>query len=217
MIHCIGDSHVSVFTGKDGMPFVWNRNQRSNDTTEYFRTYRIGPATATGLYSKISIIDNIIEYAPINKEKDKILFCFGEVDIRAHITKEYLLKNKEINSLIKDSIDEYFKVILYYKNLGYDMMVWGPIASWSDDKAYTTGPSFGTCLERNDVTRSFNTYLEALCIENNIIFISIFDEMLLENGNTNPIYLDEWHGCHIHLVQTAFSLIIEKFKEKKLI
>jgi hypothetical protein len=217
MIHCIGDSHISVFTGYDEMPPIWNHLSRSNDRTDYFRSYRIGPATATGLGSKISIIDDIIIRGPVDKEKDIILFCFGEVDIRAHLSREYLEKNKDIDELIKFSVDEYMRIVLLYKSRGYNVMIWSPIASFSDDKPYTTGPFFGSCSERNFVTRKFNNYLETLCKENNIEFISIFEDMLLDGEKTNPIYLDNWDGCHIHLIQTSFPLIVKKFKEKGLI
>ena len=47
MIHCIGDSHSSVFSGEEKMQDVWP--ERSNDTIDFFRSYRIGPATAYNL------------------------------------------------------------------------------------------------------------------------------------------------------------------------
>ena len=64
--------------------------------------------------------------------------------------------------------------------------VFAPIASWSDDKPYD-GPSFGSNLERNSLTKMFNQYLEKKCLENNIKFISIFEEMLNMDGSTNAV------------------------------
>lgn len=78
MIHCIGDSHSSVFCGKEEMQPIWP--QRSDDITQYFKSYRIGPATAFNLSTKMSIINEIITSC-VDINNDFVLFCFGEVDI----------------------------------------------------------------------------------------------------------------------------------------
>ena len=84
MIHCIGDSHSSVFSGREEMQPIWP--QRSDDNTSFFKSYRIGPATAYQLSNKILIIQDIIN-KNVNSN-DYVLFCFGEVDIRAHLIKQ---------------------------------------------------------------------------------------------------------------------------------
>ena len=140
IIHCIGDSHVSVFTGIERMPPIWSPNERSDDRTDYFRTYRIGPATAYQLDKKIPAIEHIIQHAPVDKGNDSILFCFGEVDIRAHLVKQSIEQNRTIDDVVMECVDRYVKTVLYFKEKGYDMMVWGPVASWSDEEPYTGGP-----------------------------------------------------------------------------
>ena len=150
-------------------------------------------------------------------EKDTILFCFGEVDIRAHLIKQSKIQDRPIIEIVKECVDRYFSVILYYKNKGVSVAAWGPIASWHDSKPYSGGPSFGTCLERNIATKEFNRYLEELCENNSIPFVSIYDKMVDENEITNPEYLDNWYGSHIHLSQTAMPLIIDAFAKKGLI
>lgn len=213
MIHCIGDSHSSVFSGNEEMQPIWPN--RSNDIIPYFKSYRIGPATAYQLKTKTPIIDQIVSLIPPN---DKLLFCFGEVDIRAHLIKQMIEQNRTLESVVKECVDRYFEVILMYKKtLNIEIVVWGPIASWNDLKPYLGGPSFGTGLERNKTTKQFNEYLEKLCVENSIPFISIFNEMLNEDGTTNPIYLDDWDDCHIHLNQKAMPIILKKFKDNNLI
>lgn len=214
MIHCIGDSHSAVFSGKEEMQPIWP--ERSDDKTPFFRSYRIGPATAYQLENKITIINEIIS-TNVNINTDYVLFCFGEVDIRAHLVKQANLQNISILEIIKECVDRYFKVLLKYKESGVQVIVWGPIASWHDSKQYTGGPSFGTCLERNIVTEQFNIYLEQLCNKNKIKFITLFYKMIDENKITKPEYLDCWEGSHIHLSQTAMPLIIDLFKENNLI
>jgi hypothetical protein len=214
MIHCIGDSHSAVFSGKEEMQPIWPIP--SNDISPYFRSYRIGAATAYQLANKIPIIDSIIN-SRVNKDVDKVLFCFGEVDIRAHLKKQMEVKNEPITSIVRECVDRYFDVIQHYKNMGIDMLVWGPIASWHDSKKYTGGPSFGTNIERNNITKEFNDYLKELCSKNNIGFVSIFYDMVNSNNETIPTFLDDWDGSHIHLSQRSMPLIIKRFEEQNLL
>ncbi len=214
MIHCIGDSHSAVFSGKEEMQPIWP--QRSDDKLEFFRSYRIGPATAYQLENKIPILNNVID-SVVDKVNDKVLFCFGEVDIRAHLIRQMSLLNIGISEVVAQCVDRYFNVIKYYKDRGYNMMVWGPIASWHESREYTGGPSFGSCLDRNNVTKEFNRYLKQLCDVNQVVFVSIFDKMVDENNITIPAYLDDWDGCHMHLSQRSMPLILESFKELNLI
>lgn len=209
MIHCIGDSHSSVFSGLDEMQPIWP--QRSNDTTSIFKSYRIGPATAYNLNNKTHIIDEILTSC-VNMSDDYVLFCFGEVDVRAHISKHMIEKNINNDSLIIECVNRYFEIITHYSKLGYKIMVWGVIPSWSEEKPYVTGPTFGDSIFRNTITKKFNTYLEGLCVNNNIKFISIFSDLVNDNLQTESIFLDDWDGCHIHLNQKTMRLIIDKFK-----
>jgi hypothetical protein len=214
MIHCIGDSHSAVFSGKEEMQPIWP--QKSDDKTLFFKSYRIGPATAYQLETKIPIIDDIIRYN-VTLKTDYVLFCFGEVDIRAHLIKQMELQNKSCAEIVKECVDRYFSVLLRYKQIGVNVIAWGPIASWHESKPYTGGPSFGTCLERNIVTEMFNKRLEIRCNQYDVDFITIFYEMIDQNKITIPEYLDNWEGSHIHLSQTSMPIILEKFKEKNLI
>jgi hypothetical protein len=214
MIHCIGDSHSAVFSGKEEMQPIWPI--RSDDKLPFFRSYRIGPATAYQLETKVGIITSVLN-SVVNKTDDRVLFCFGEVDIRAHLIKQMELQKKSINEVVKECVDRYIKVVLLFRDMGYNVMTWGPIASWHESKEYTGGPSFGTCLERNNVTKEFNRQLKEHCDLYNVGFISIFENMVDENNITKPEYLDDWDGCHMHLSQRAMPIIIEEFNKQKLI
>lgn len=208
MIHCIGDSHSAVFSGEEVMQPIYP--QPSNNTSPHFRCYRIGAATAYQLNNKEFIINQIID-THVGLD-DKVLFCFGEVDIRSHLKKQMDEQNVTVQEIVKECVDRYFQVIFMYKNRGVDVMAWGPIASWHESKIYTGGPTFGTNLERNEITKEFNEYLHKLCDENNIGFVSIFDDMTDDNNITIPEYLDNWEGSHIHLSQSAMPLIIKAFE-----
>ena len=212
MIHCIGDSHSAVFSGEEMMQPEWP--VLASNTLPYFMSYRLGPATAYQLETKKYLIDSVINQH--YNDGDSLLFCFGEVDIRAHLIKQMELQNKSINEIVKECVDRYFNVIMSYKNSGINCIVWGPIASWHESRLYH-GPSFGTCIERNTVTKEFNRYIEELCSLYNVGFVTIFYDMIDENLETNTYYLDTWPGSNMHLSQTSMPIILERFKEKNFI
>lgn len=212
MIHCIGDSHSAVFSGEETMQPEWP--ELASNQLPYFKSYRLGPATAYQLENKKNLIDDIIKQH--FDDGDTLLFCFGEVDIRAHLIKQMQLQNRTAEDIVKECVDRYFDVILSYKNRGIKCAVWGPIASWHESRYYT-GPSFGTCVQRNYVTREFNRYIAQLCLANDVGFVTIFYDMVNENLETNTFYLDNWPGSHMHLSQTSMPVILERFKEKNLI
>jgi len=215
-IHCIGDSHSAVFSGEEKMQPVWP--DRASNLIPYFESYRIGPSTAYQLHNKQSIIESVLLNPSVN-ENDKLMFCFGEVDIRAHLIKQSNLQNRSINDVVCECVSRYVNALLYYKKFNKEILIWGPIASWSDKKPYIDfqtkepGPSYGSNIERNNVTKIFNQYLIDLCVENNFQFVSIFEKMLNNDGTTNPYYIMD----HIHLSQNAMPLIINELKNKNII
>lgn len=188
MIHCIGNSHTHIF-----------RELGVN-------IFHIGPVTATGIAQHRHIILNTLE--KINKEDDKIIFVFGEIDFRKHLPVEIFKKNKNFEETIQFSADEYLRNILYFKNLGYNISIWASAPTLpkleTEDSAY-----YGTMLQRNSITNYFNKYLEELCKKNDIIFLSIWHKVVLENGETNMEYLD----IYSHFNTKTHPFIIEELKK----
>jgi hypothetical protein len=213
MIICLGDSHSSVFSLEERIISQWPK--KDFKIFSRFKPIRIGPATAYNLENKISLLNKVLNRTFYLKNSH-VLFCFGEVDIRAHLIKQAELQNKQIDIIIKECVDRYINAINKVKPIRkINKAVFAPIASWSEEKPYE-GPSFGTNLDRNNVTKKFNEYLEVKCNENKFVFISIFKEMLNNDRTTNSIYLDNF-GTGIHLNQKSMPLILKKLKEKDLI
>jgi len=171
MIHCIGDSHSAVFSGEEKMQPTWP--EPASNLLPYFKSYRIGPATAYQIANKQPIIESLINSVNLGPD-DKLMFCFGEVDIRAHLIKQSKLQDRPVIDLVVECVSRYIEAISYYKKFGVPIMIWGPIASWSDEKKYTGGPSFGTNQERNWVTFSFNTALQMECFRKSLILFPFF-------------------------------------------
>jgi hypothetical protein len=213
MIYCIGDSHSAVFSGEEKMQPVWP--EFASNKLPYFKSYRIGPATAYQLHNKKLIIESLLNSLNLTSE-DTIMFCFGEVDVRAHLIKQSILQNKSIEKIVNECVLKYIDNIKYYKKYGVNILCWGVIASWNESKPYN-GPSYGTNIERNSVTKIFNNILENACISEKFGYISIFSDMVNTDGSTKEEFLDDWEGSHIHLSQRVMPIILEKFKTVGLI
>lgn len=214
MIHCIGDSHSAVFSGEEAMQPCWP--EQASNKLPYFKSYRIGPATAYQIENKKPIIESLINTLQLNSG-DKLMFCFGEVDIRAHLINQSKKQNKHVIDCVVDCVEKYIESIKYYKKYGVDIIIWGPIASWSEKRKYTGGPSFGTEQERNQITFAFNTSLQLSCRKEGFKFVSIFYDMINSDMTTISSFLDDWEGSHMHLSQRAMPCVLKTFRERGLI
>jgi len=190
--------------------------ERSRDCIPAIRSYRIGAATAYNLKTKKETIDKIIE--SVLHDGDLVMFCFGEVDCRAHIKKQMSLQSRLLEDIVEECVDRYFSVIMDYVSCGVGMAVWGPVASHGIENPYTTGPSFGTPKERNQITEKFNVYLKCLCQKEDIPFATAFYAMTEDIGEgirkTNVSYTDK---VGIHLNQNAVMLALGILEKESII
>ena len=154
MIHCIGDSHTSFFSGSNRIQPIWPKE--SNNKIPLFRTYHIGPTLAYNLCNSGTHTNGreklfkIIE--GINKN-DFVLLSFGEIDCRVHIAKQAYLQNKSIDDIIKECVKRYFSVILKIKDFGYKIILWGVIPTSPSEEPLNTEISFIWYLRG---TKSYN-------------------------------------------------------------
>ena len=220
MIYIIGDSHVSVFAGID-VGFDGKRHIQPEFNTCYtiesgalrkkinhfeqknphFCAIKIGSNTAYNSYDKLPVIMKAIKEYEISSD-DYVFTCFGEIDIRNHIG--FHLGDKTISDKIIECVDRYLLTILYLKDNGVNVGVYGspPSTVWSF-KAY------GDVMVRNKMTIEFNDYLKSKCDENNIQFKDISKQIILPDGTTDESYIMD----ELHLSQKAMPLLIEEFKD----
>jgi hypothetical protein len=222
MIYIIGDSHVSVFSGTDkthdgarhiqpefGTCYTINKGSlRPHNVFEqripYFCPIKIGSNTAYNSFTKLPIIEQVIEEYGI-KPSDYLFTCFGEIDIRNHIGLNAENLNISIDGAIRICVDRYMKTILYLKDKGVNVGVYGPPASsigWPETFGYKD------VITRNKMTLDFNKLLNSKCNDNKILFIDIAEDMLLPNYETDARFIMD----DIHVSQEAIPILIEKFK-----
>jgi tetratricopeptide (TPR) repeat protein/cellulose synthase/poly-beta-1,6-N-acetylglucosamine synthase-like glycosyltransferase/serine acetyltransferase len=200
MIHCIGDSHVYVFSGTDVVGGA--------DVLPYFKTYRLGPHTAYNAINRRTLIEQIITTSV--GPGDMIMFVFGEIDCRAHLLKEAELQKRALKDVVMECVDRYFELFKMAGQYGIPLLAWNSPASSREDIDCGEYSTYGSCKQRNEVTELFNRHLKHRCEENGVIFLSVFDKLIDKDGITNTAcYLDA-----IHLSQTAMPLILDEFRRK---
>lgn len=215
--YCIGDSHVSFFSGLnriiDLWPFEVNNNIRG------FKCYRLGPVLAYNLSvygstTKGRELLMILLNRGVPDEKklipsgSRIILCFGEIDCRAHIQKIAEKKNLAIEDVIEHTVRSYIKVIKEIHDLGYELYVWNAIPN-NGDSENKDFPSVGTKKERINICLIFNKLLAKYCSELNVEFLTILDKLINNGVPDSYYYMDS-----IHLSPKAFPLFKEKYAEK---
>lgn len=218
-IYCIGDSHVDFFSGQDEIQPLWPKP--SNDLLPYFKTFRLGAVLAynlceygAGLKGREALFLLLDRRIPAAYREippgSKVLLCFGEIDCRAHLLKQAELQKKPIESVVEECVKRYFGVIMEIQQLGYEVMVWNAVPSSRYDSIPNKEfPAHGTSLKRNQVTKLFNDYLSDRCCSGDAAFITIFDDLVDEQGLTRM----EYYFDYVHLSQKAMPLALSKLTE----
>ncbi|MDQ7025246.1 MAG: SGNH/GDSL hydrolase family protein [Anaerolineae bacterium] len=192
------------------MPPAWT--QRSDDRLPFFKTFRLGPVLAynlcqsgTSTLGREKLFEVLEQVVPLGS---RVLLVFGEIDCRAHLIRQSQQQNKPIEAIVKHCVDRYFSVALEIRDLGYQVMIWNAPPTTMTDISSEVFPTVGSPQERNHVTRLFNQVLDKHCIANDIPFISIFDQIVDEDNQTDMSYLMDI----VHLSQRAMPLAIEELK-----
>jgi len=160
------------------------------------------------------------------KENDTVIFCFGEIDCRAHIYRfvnETTTYEQIIDSITYNYIEAVKKNIEQYKNIQtviYNVVPPSNVSFIHTKEEIETKvlvknkneiPWKGPTEERMKYHLYFNKKLKEYCNENNFIFMDIYDKYCDENGFLkrelsdynvhikNPIYIQEFllnHNLH---------------------
>ncbi|MGV8058364.1 MAG: hypothetical protein AB2L12_10130 [Smithellaceae bacterium] len=210
VIHCIGDSHTSFFSGHNEIQPEWPR--QTKNAIPLFRAYRLGPVVAYNLCktgTKTQGREKLFSVLSGIQKKSIVLLCFGEIDCRVHIIRQAEIRNIDVSEIAKECAQRYFSVIKEVHE-NFDVIVWNVIPSSHQDKIISEEfPSYGTSSERNKATVSFNAALNELLQAEHIKSLSIFDKLLDEEGKTNQDY----YGDDIHLSQRAMPQVVSQIKQ----
>ncbi len=216
VIHCIGDSHANFFCGFDKMQPEWPSDEINNKYS-FLNSYRIGPVLAFNLCRNNSStrgrenLFDLLGQIPLNSN---ILFCFGEIDCRAHVILQSERQSKPTKEIVKDVVDRYFFVLKEVQSAGYNVLVWNVIPSAPTDinNRINVPPKYlfhGSCSQRNEVTRQFNQYLKELVTKEGMFFLDFFDALMNEDGT---VKLEYYCTDDIHLSQKAMPIVLDELE-----
>ncbi len=210
-IHCVGDSHVHVFSGTNFLYPIWPA--KTVNKIPSFKTYFTGPSLAYNLYKESAkshdreILFKILE--KIDK-KDLVLLSFGELDCRMiYLMKHVSHQNESIEKMIDDVLERYFSAITEIKNMGYEVILLGSspliVSRFSGREKY---PDDADDREINRLKKEFNEKLLEEAKNRNIRVLSILNELLNPNDDTKQQYFLD--GAH--LSQSAMPMIVKKLQ-----
>ena len=212
MIYCLGDSHVSFFSGVDKIQPVWPAC--SEDVLPWLRTFHLGPVLAYNLIREESTTrgrekawDVLHNSVPSGS---RVMLCFGEIDCRAHMLLQLERQKKTLAEIVAVCIERYAQFAKEVSDAGFEVMLYNAIPSkrGRPDKRrhrdeYVT---IGSCRLRNQATQLFNLYLQRACRENGWLFLDNFDCFVFKNGLT-----DSWYFMDkIHLAQRAMPATLNR-------
>ena len=190
-IHCIGDSHVSVFTGLEEIKTHPEYPNRYDDQYELFSSYRLGPLTA---YNSFKIKSDIIKIINLFiKPEDYILLSFGEIDCRLHILKQVEKQNISIEQAVDICTNRYLDLIKDLRKEHDKIIIYLPPASTADFIENDEYGTLGDTNTRNRVTKYFEDNIKTKCKD--VSFLSIYKYLIDEVNNTNMVYYED----QIHL------------------
>ena len=209
VIYCIGDSHVSLFTGLNTIAPYWPSKARS--ILPQFSALHIGPVLAYNLVEKNSstgFYDKISEILAKNIPPSSwVLLSSGEIDCRAHLIKQALRNNLSFHEVARICVDRYFKGIQQLLDTGHKLIIYNAIPSTRKNKPNTAFPSYGDCKERNEMTKFFNKFCQIECKKRNLYFLSTFNLFINKNGLTRrKFYMDRIHLSTKALIPTMNAL-----------
>lgn len=190
-IYVIGDSHALRFKDKS------------------FITKEIVYATAHNLIEDNSTSkgrEKTLEYLETIDKTSKIVLAFGEIDCRSHILKKH---SDEPFVGVVETVDRYFQFILEVWKKGWkNLIIFAPVTSTPFEFNSGEFPTIGSVRDRNHITYMFGKYLEDKCNKHNLMFVSIYDELLLKQFEPNPDFYQK------DLIHIKPEIQVELFKNK---
>ena len=186
-IHCIGDSHVSFFSGTDWLMPQWPEPSGTRDRLPFFRTYRVGPVLAWSLGRDGAAMQGREKVEEVLRMAvppgAPVLFLFGEIDCRCHLLRQAEKQGRPSAALAEECADVYFDAVLELAG-GRPVLFCSLPASTQKrlEGAEEEFPTVGTCLDRNALIRAFHAHLAERCQAKGVAFVDFFDSLVDESG-----------------------------------
>ncbi|MGB0184501.1 MAG: hypothetical protein ACPF9Q_03635 [Opitutales bacterium] len=221
VIHCMGDSHTSLFYGLNKVMPTLPRIKKGY--LQQFSAYNLGPVLAYNLIEDESTTSSKENLLKLLKEvippKSWVLLCFGEIDCRAHLIKHAEKSGQAWELVAQKCAERYLRAAKLVCDEGHHLIIYNSIPSARKDEPNAQYPTYGDCMERNRMTKLFNGCLKSYCRSQKIPFVDTFDSLVDCQGLTrSDYYMDPIHLSQkaLGLTMKALSEVVPGFKFKKL-
>jgi hypothetical protein len=209
-IHCIGDSHVSVFSGVDK---VSNGLPNPRDSFLPFRSYRLGSRLAYSIgchgHPARRELFNLIHKLP---PEDPVLLSYGEIDCRAHVVRQSIRRNIPIEQVVQDIVMKYFSAAKKIAEMNRPVFIFCPVSTSNikdESESVRRYPFIGDPVDRNRAVLLFTEHAKNE-IFSGCTIISVARKILSERFRSK----EEYFFDNIHLSQKALPMILEEFPKK---
>lgn len=130
------------------------------------------------------------------KEKDAVIFSFGEIDIRCHVLKQVKLFHRDLNEVLDTLLNNFFVVIRELREQDPTLIFLTYTATPPTNAQYNPDqPYYGSLEERILISYLFNDRLKELSSLHQIDVIDVYDYYADIKGVLQIHYSDG--GVHI--------------------
>ncbi len=222
-IAIIGDSHVNFFSGNETLRFISIGNDINycpQVLMQYpFTCFHLGSCLAYNCCKEGTQNEFFEKMNYLMKDflvpGSKVVLSLGEIDLRCHVFKQTVKQKCSYERIVTGILDNYFNEVDYILEKGFEVYLWGPIATQKNDCPIGTYfPRVGSETERNMATSFFTIEAEKRCKDRDIPFMSIFNSMVSSSFETDGHYISS-DKCH--LSQCALNIARSEWLDKKLI
>jgi hypothetical protein len=148
------------------------------------------------------------------KEKDIVLFVFGEIDARCHIGKQHDLYNHSVSEIITTLVKNYLKSIAQNRALYQTITCLVATVPPPCDLVYNPYyPRYGQLKERIAITQHLNNTLKNICISYNMPVLDIYSLYATPSGELNTAESDgqvHVHPLHNNKAKAALFELLKK-------
>lgn len=188
IIHVIGDSHGHELNGIESNVF---------HPIGAITMHRIG---RDGL--------NILNFKTLNiQEKDTVVLCFGEIDVRCHIGKQRDVAKRDLEEIIDTLATNYFQTILLnralYTNISIIVYTVTPPANGASTAEY---PMYGELGDRVAIAKKLNQKIREIAASKGIKVLDVYDDYSDQNG----VLKRELSDGDVHILPSCNQKIREK-------
>lgn len=205
-ILCIGDSHISMFSGEDGVI-----EPRKVSRFENFEALNIGPVLAYNLPDKGLAFDSLSQLAGRN-----LLVCLGEIDCRAQVKRR--AGDGDPTPIIESIVQRYFDGLSEIKKaIPADSRLYTfsvtpelkerPHWYYYGNNLQAFDAPHGTLAERRSYKDAFNRLVKQRSLENGIEYVSIYEWLMEEGDAMGDYFLDDIHLSPVkvkNMIRRAF-------------